>query len=78
MPLMQALRLKFDNNKTIELCGAWRYRTDKSILLGSMDIGFFLGVGEEEVDQFLKEQNRQHSKRLKSLIGKRLKQVSFR
>lgn len=78
-PIVQSLRLKLENKMTIDLSGGWRYRNNKSLLIGAMDIGFYLQAAEDE-DEFnklMEEDEKHHFKKVKSLIGKELKSVEF-
>lgn len=77
--ICQMIRLKFKNKQTIELAGAWRYKSEKSILIGSMDIGFMIETPESEgeLDEFIEEQTKIHFKKLKSIVGKKLLSVNF-
>lgn len=77
--LAQMIRLKLDNNKTIELTSCWRYRSEKSILIGALDIGFYLTLpdDEEELDQLMEEDSKRNYKKVKSLVGKKLLAVEF-
>lgn len=77
--LSQIIRLKLDNNKTIQLTSCWRYRSDKSILLGALDLGFyFISPDDEgELDKLMDEESKRSYKKVKSLVGKKLLSVDF-
>jgi hypothetical protein len=77
--LAQMIRLKLENNKTIQLTSCWRYRSEKSILLGALDIGFYpsLPDDEGELDQLMEEDSKRNYKKVKSLVGKKLLAVDF-
>ena len=80
--ICQLLLIVFENNTTIELTSCWRYRTEKSILLGSLDIGFFQNNTEskeeaDELQELITEKEKHHYQKLNSLIGRTLKNIVF-
>jgi hypothetical protein len=76
---MQMIRLKLDNQRTIELTSCWRYRSESSILIGALDMGFYVTPPGEEgaLDELMEEDSNQNYKKLKSLVGKKLVAVEF-
>lgn len=66
------LRLYLDDEWMIDLCGSWRYRSEKSILLGAMNIDFYVDVD----DDLLNEEDAFYSKKAGSLLGKKIKNIS--
>lgn len=77
--IIQALRIVFENNTMIDLTSCWRYSTQKSILIGAMDIGFFhiTPDSEEEMNALIKEQDEFHYKKLNTLLGRTLNNIIF-
>lgn len=80
--IAQILRIIFDNNTMIELTSCWRYRTTKSILFGSLDIGFFQNntISKEEADELqelINTQEEDHYKKLNTLIDRKLVNIVF-
>lgn len=78
--IIQALRMVFENNTMIDLTGCWRYSTQKTILIGALDIGFFHITPEskEEMDTLIREQDVYHYRKLNTLIGRTLQNIIFK
>jgi hypothetical protein len=82
IPICQMLRLVFENDNMIELSSCWRYRTSKTILKGSLDIGFYMQAVEskeelEEFEKLIDEDEEFHLKKLSTLVGRTLKKIDF-
>ncbi len=65
------LRLYFDNGMLMDLPGSWRYRSDKSTILGAMDIDFYSEMDEDYLD----EEDKVYSKKASSLVGKKITKI---
>ena len=82
IPICQMLRLVFENDNMIELSSCWRYRTSKTILKGSLDIGFYMQAVEskeelEEFEKLIDDDEEFHLKKLGTLVGRTLNKIYF-
>ncbi len=78
--IAQILRVVFDNDITIELASCWRYSTKKSILIGALDLGFshITPDSEEDMNALIEDQDVFHYKKLNSLVGRILNNITFK
>lgn len=67
------LRLYFDSSLSIDLPASWRLRSDKKTILGSSNIDYYVEID----DTILNEDDQYFSKKVSSLVGKKLSSVSF-
>lgn len=62
------LRLFFSNGLSIDFCGNWRIRSDKSTVFGALNMDFLFEFSEEEIEKA----DKKYTKKARSIVGKKI------
>ena len=68
------LRLYLGGGMQIDIPGSWRYRTDRSTILGASDIDYYVDLD----DEYLDKEDERFSKKVGSLVGKKILRINSR
>lgn len=68
------LRLYFGDSMQMDIPGSWRYRTDRSTILGASDIDYYVDLD----DEYLDKEDERFSKKVGSLVGKKILRINSR